>query len=189
MRVEQLRSIIGRRNWWRRFREGHAPPANVLERLRALLEKENIPHRVISHPLTYTAPELAHTIHASGHKVAKVVVVRADGRFVMAVLPSHGLVDLARLKEALGADRIALASESEMGQLFRDCETGAMPPFGNLYGLPVVVEAALADQFVIYFQAGTHHEVIEMQYADYARLVRPEAHRFMRLPSKMAAGF
>lgn len=161
----------------------------IRERLKDLFDRENIPFRFLSHTEVYTAPELAESIHVSGWNVAKAVLVCADGRYAMAVLPSPRRLDLNRLEGVLRSARVFLAKEWEMKELFPDCEVGAMPPLGNLYGLRVVVDASLAREPVIYFPAGSHHEVIEMLYRDFERLVHPRIGDFVLEPLKKAGGF
>jgi Ala-tRNA(Pro) deacylase len=112
-------------------------------------------------------------MHVSGKEIAKVVIVKIDGQFAMAVVPAPHKIDLERLREASGAKRVELASEKEFQNLFPDCEVGAMPPFGNLYGLPLYVARPLAEDEEIVFNAGSHTEAIRMRYADFARLANP----------------
>jgi Ala-tRNA(Pro) deacylase len=158
------------------------------ERLKMLFEKEKVPYRVIPHPEVYTAPELAASIHASGRKVAKVVMVLADGRYVMAVIPSHRQLDLNRFAEVIGAVQVSLATEAVLEKLFPDCELGAMPPFGNLYELQVFVDESLTREPEIFFQPGTHHEMIVIRYADFERLVHPATAHFASEPMEKASG-
>jgi Ala-tRNA(Pro) deacylase len=108
-----------------------------------------------------------------GRELAKSTVVKVDGRFGLAVLPAPLRVDLEALRRLTGANSVSLASELEFQGLFPGCEVGAMPPFGNLYGLPVWADEALRKDPVIVFNAGTHREVIRMSFADFARLVKP----------------
>ena len=105
--------------------------------------------------------------------MAKVVIVVADGRTAMLALPAPLKVDLARAATALGAGEARLAREDEFERAFPDCELGAMPPFGHLYGLPLYVDRALAEQETIYFQTGTHTDTMSLRYADFARLTKP----------------
>ena len=156
----------------------------VLERLKALFKKEKISYRLIPHAEVYTAPEVAASIHAPGRQVAKVVMVQADGRYVMAVLPSHRQVDLSRFGKMIGASHVILAKELDIDELCPDCEAGAMPPFGDFYGLPVYLDKSLVREPEIFFQAGSHHEVIEMRYKDFERLVHPKACHFVQEPIK-----
>ena len=110
--------------------------------------------------------------------LAKVVIIKADDRFVMAVLPSKYKVDFERLSDVLGGEHVRLATEGEFQELFPDCGVGAMPPFGNLYGLEVFVDESLAEDEEIVFQAGTHLRVIKLRYQDFADLVHPKVTNF-----------
>jgi Ala-tRNA(Pro) deacylase len=172
----QMGKIVRLKNWWKGYRKerGSDEWPTAPERLKSLLKDEKAPFRVIPHSEVFTSPELAASIHAAGRRVAKVVMVRADERYIMAVLPSHLQLDLNRLARLIGNWRIELATEAELEKLFPDCELGAMPPFGSLYGLRVYLDRSLTREPEIYFQDGTHHEVIEMRYEDFERLVRPE---------------
>jgi Ala-tRNA(Pro) deacylase len=157
----------------------------VLERLQNYLKINNIPYTEMPHSTAFTAREVAENLHVPARMFAKVVVVKADGRFVMAVLPSSWLVDLKRLEEVLGYSRVRLATEDELATLFPDCEIGTMPPFGNLYGLPVYVDELLAKNEDIYFDAGTHKGAIKLRYQDFADRVHPQVAEFHREPTKL----
>jgi Ala-tRNA(Pro) deacylase len=150
-------------------------------RLRELLEKEKVPFQHESHRTVYTAQEVAHEEHIPGSMVAKTVVIKVDDRFALAVLPASIRTDLARLKAALGASEVRLASELEFTGMFPDCEVGAMPPFGNLYGLSVYCEKSLTKDKEIVFNAGTHQDTIRMKYVDFARLANPKIFEFASL--------
>jgi Ala-tRNA(Pro) deacylase len=114
-------------------------------RVQGFLEGSHVPYEVLAHPLAFTAQGVAHASHVSGWQMAKVVVVRpSSGQTMMAVLPASCRLDLKHFEEVSGAKGLSLVSEAEMHDVFPDCETGAMPPFGNLYGLPVFVDAHLA---------------------------------------------
>jgi Ala-tRNA(Pro) deacylase len=132
------------------------------------------------HPPAFTAQEVAASEHLPAMMMAKVVVVVADDALAMLVLPAAYRVDMRLVGDALGARRVRLADEPMLATVFPDCEVGAMPPFGNLYGVPVYVAAQLATQQRIVFQAGTHTDTIEITYADYARLLRPIVEDFAR---------
>ncbi|MFQ5780602.1 MAG: aminoacyl-tRNA deacylase [Nitrospiria bacterium] len=175
-------------------KKGQPETSKILDRLEALFEKKKIPYRVIPHAEVYTAPELAQSIHAPGREVAKVVIVRAgycegDPQYVMAALPSHRQLDLIRFATVVGESRVTLATESELKFLFPDCEAGAMPPLGGFYGMTVYVDESLAREPVIFFQAGSHRQVIEMRYKDFVSLVHPVLERFAMEPFKKVSGF
>ncbi|MBK9798086.1 MAG: YbaK/EbsC family protein [Holophagaceae bacterium] len=142
--------------------------------LREFLNQNGVPHQVIPHPVAFTATSVAGAAHIKGREMAKTVVVDLDGQHVLAVLPAHRKVDLERLRLATGSYHADLCQEWEFIRDFPGCEPGAMPPFGNLYGLPVYVEPHLAEDEEIAFNAGTHTEVVRMAYKDFERLAQPK---------------
>ena len=147
-------------------------------KVKAFLDGHEVQYVVISHSKAFTAQGIAAVSHISGKFLAKTVIVKLDGALAMAVLPAPYYVDLIALRRAVGVRDAELASEREFRQHFPDCETGAMPPFGNLYGIPVYVDESLTDDDEIAFNAGSHHELIRMTYIDFDRLVRPEVMSF-----------
>ena len=149
-----------------------------VQTLREFLDRNRIKYVTISHSAAHTAQEVAASAHIPGRAMAKTVIVKLDGRLAMAVLPSSEMVDLELLADAAFAQRAELADEDEFRDRFPDCELGAMPPFGNLYGMDVYVADSLAEDDEIAFNAGSHTEVIRMAYPDYARLVKPRILRF-----------
>lgn len=155
-------------------------PISCIEHLKDYLGEERVAYTANEHPPRYTAQELAQIEHVSGRLIAKVVMLIADGNPVMVVVPGIVKVDLGAVRKALGAEEVRLALEEEFGHLFPDSEVGAMPPFGNLYGVPVLVDRALTKDPVILFNAGSHRCTITMTYADYARLVRPALGEFAK---------
>jgi Ala-tRNA(Pro) deacylase len=132
----------------------------------------------IRHSPAYTAQEIAASAHIPGKQLAKTVIIKLDGTLAMAVLPASDKVDLERLKAAAGARTVALANEQDFQDRFPECEVGAMPPFGQLYGLDVWVAARLAEDEEIAFNAGDHTELIRMAYRDFDRLVQPKVGQF-----------
>jgi Ala-tRNA(Pro) deacylase len=146
---------------------------SALERLRRYLDQERITYEVREHPVAYTAQEIAALAHVAGRRMAKVVMALAGEDLVMLVLPAAHRVSLEKLASALGGPKVRLAHEEEFTPAFPDCDVGAMPPFGNLYGLPVYVDSALAEDETIVSQAGTHRHTLEVAYADFERLVQP----------------
>ncbi len=144
-----------------------------LERLSAYLRENCVPYTIHHHPVAYTAFAIAASEHIPPHAFAKVVMVFIDGRMTMLVVPADTRADLVRLADVIGAREICLADEREFAPLFPDCEPGAMPPFGNLYGLPVYLDRDLAECETIMFQAGTHQDAIRMRSEDFIRLARP----------------
>ena len=143
------------------------------DRLEDYLRENGEPFEVQHHPRAITAQEVAATEHVPGQMLAKVVMVLADGEMVMLTLPAPYQVDLEKVGKVLGAEEARLAEEEEFEVIFPDCEVGAMPPFGNLYDLPVYVEEALAEDETIFFRAGTHTDTISFSYADFEQLVEP----------------
>lgn len=149
-----------------------------LQKLTEFLDSHGVKYLTINHSRAYTAQEIAASAHIPGKELAKTVMVKLDGRMAMAVLPASYRVDLDALKAAAGAQDAALATEAEFKDLFPECEVGAMPPFGNLWGLPVYVAETLAEDKEIAFNAGTHSQLVRMAYADFERLVKPTVANF-----------
>ncbi|MGA2903050.1 MAG: YbaK/EbsC family protein [Candidatus Korobacteraceae bacterium] len=149
-----------------------------LNKVKAFLDAHGTKYVVISHSKAYTAQGIAAISHISGRELAKTVIVKLDGDLAMAVLPASYQVDLEALRHATGVQVAELATEREFKQHFPDCETGAMPPFGNLYGIPVYADETLAEDREIAFNAGSHFELIKMAFKDFERLVKPEVMEF-----------
>lgn len=144
-----------------------------VKKLKEFLDGNRIKYVTVSHSLAYTAQEIAATAHVPGKELAKTVIVKADGRMAMAVLPASFKIDFGMLAQTIGAKKLELATEKEFKQLFPDCELGAMPPFGNLYGMDVYVAESLTDDTQIVFNAGTHTELMRLPLQDYMALVKP----------------
>ena|ERR1041385_3367812 len=138
------------------------------------LDLHHVPYQHHIHSTAFTAQQLAAAERVPGTMIAKTVVVKADNQFVMAVLPGTAKVDTAALKGELNAREVQLATEREFQELFPDSDVGAMPPFGNLYDLPVCADESLARDEEIVFNAGTHEDAIRMRYSDFSRLVGPK---------------
>jgi Ala-tRNA(Pro) deacylase len=147
-------------------------------KLKDFLDQHRVKYVSVRHSTAYTSQEIAASAHVKGRNMAKTVVVKLSGKLALAVLPAKYNVDLPRLAEVAGAGFAELASEQEFETHFPGCETGAMPPFGNLYGLPVYVEEALARDEQIDFNAGSHTELLQLAYADFERLVKPKVASF-----------
>jgi Ala-tRNA(Pro) deacylase len=137
------------------------------------LQASGVPFRVREHQRAVTAQELAASIHVSGYRVAKSVLVEVDGERMIAVLPAADIVDVERLATALGAIAVRILNEPEFADLFTESDLGAEPPFGSLYGLPVVLDRSLARSGPLILRAGSHEEALELQYEDFARLEKP----------------
>lgn len=149
-----------------------------LQKLREFLDGHHVKYVTIRHSPAYTAQKTAGAAHISGKELAKTVMVKIDGRIAMAVLPATCQVDFKLLKKATGASQVELAGEPEFKDLFPDCDLGAMPPFGNLYGLDVYVAEELAEDEEIAFNAGSHTELVRLAYKDFADLVKPKVVKF-----------
>jgi Ala-tRNA(Pro) deacylase len=145
----------------------------LLEKLRVFLDENHAEYTHTEHPLVYTAREVASAEHLPTREVAKVVVVFGDNGYHMMVVPANKLVDFQEVRLTLGFTHARMATEEELGRLFPDCELGAMPPVGNLYGVPVYLDSSLAGEDTITFNAGTHRDTVHMKTADYRKLVRP----------------
>lgn len=152
----------------------------MLQRLLQYLDENQVEYTHHTHPTAYTAREVASVEHVPAHRIAKVVVYFTENGYGMAVLPGDSMLDLQSLRTALGVSRLRLATESELADLFPDCELGAMPPFGNLFDLPVFVDGSLTTEETIAFNAGTHRDVVHMKYRDFERLVRPKVMNLSR---------
>jgi Ala-tRNA(Pro) deacylase len=153
--------------------------------LNAYLNHERVHYDVLPHPEAFRAAEIAHTLQTTEKEMAKVVIVKVREQFVMTVLPARWNVDLRRLRTVFSTHSVRLATEDEITGLFPDCELGAMPPFGNLYGLPVYVDLSLTEDEEIVFQAGSHSDAIRMRYWDFASLAFPVVEEFHRSPSEV----
>ena len=146
---------------------------DCFHRIKAYLRHHRVEFDAQHHPLAYTAQDVAACEHLPSQLMAKVVMVVADGKLAMLVLPASRRVDEERAASALNAEVVRLATEEEFASTFADCEVGAMPPFGNLYSIPVYVDNELVEDETITFQAGTHTWTISLKYADFERLVGP----------------
>ncbi len=147
-------------------------------KLKAFLDDNHVKYVTITHSQAYAAHEIAASAHIPAKEVAKIVVLKVDGKLTMAVLPASHKVDLDHLRESLGAGKVVLATEHEFKDTFPGCALGAMPPFGNLYGLDVLVAERLTHDKEIAFNAGTHTELIKLAYEDYEKLTHPRVLRF-----------
>jgi Ala-tRNA(Pro) deacylase len=143
------------------------------QKLKQFLDSHQVKYVTIRHSPAFTAQEIAASAHVPGKELAKTVMVKIDGQLAMAVLPASHRVDLELLAEASGGSTVELAHERDFEDLFAGCEVGAMPPFGNLYGMKVFVASSLTEDEEIAFNAGSHTELIRLAYDDFARLVAP----------------
>lgn len=144
-----------------------------ISKIRDFLDSHHIRYFIISHSPAYTAQEIAAAAHVPGKELAKTVMVTIDGKLAMAVLPASNKLDFDKLKDVAGTRNIELAAEEDFADTFPGCEVGAMPPFGNLYGMKTYVTEELAEDEEIVCNAGNHKELLRLSYADFERLVEP----------------
>lgn len=148
------------------------------QRLVDYLDQNHIRYTTLKHSLAYTAQEIAALSHIPGKNLAKTVMINVKGKLAMVVLPASFKIDFDQLMQALGTDTVRLAHEKEFLNLFPDCEVGAMPPFGNLYGMDVYVAQSLSEDEEIAFNSCTHSELIRMNFKDFQKLVKPKVVKF-----------
>ncbi|MCB0730446.1 MAG: YbaK/EbsC family protein [Ignavibacteriae bacterium] len=146
--------------------------------IKDFLDQNNIKYVSVKHSKAYTAQEIAATVHIHGKQIAKTVVLKINGKLAFAVLPATYKVDFKLLKESLGTEDVRLANEPEFKDKCPGCEVGAMPPMGNLFNMDTYVAASLVEDEEIAFNAGSHTELIRMNYLDYEKLVKPKILRF-----------
>jgi Ala-tRNA(Pro) deacylase len=145
-----------------------------VQQMKEFLDKNSIKYVSINHSTAYTAQEIAASAHIRGKELAKTVIVKIDGKMAMAVLPASYTVDLDHMRQAIAASMVVLATEGEFKDKFPGCHIGAMPPFGNLFGMEVFVEEDLSQDEEIAFNAGSHTELIKLKYKDFVELVQPK---------------
>ena len=144
-----------------------------IQKLRQFLDENDVKYIVITHSKAYTSQGIAATAHISGNELAKTVMLNKDGELCMAVLPAPNLVNLGAFAKQTNSKEVCLASERDFKDRFPDCEVGAMPPFGNLYGVRVYADTSLSRDKEIAFNAGSHLELVKLAYSDFERLVKP----------------
>ena len=149
-----------------------------VRKMKDFLDREKVKYVVITHSPAYTAQEVAQSAHIGGKELAKTVIVELDGQMAMAVLPANRKIVLQDLREVTGSEQVKFASEEQFKARFPDCETGAMPPFGNLYNMEVYLAEGLTQNEQIAFNAGSHTEVVRLALADFERLVQPKVVSF-----------
>ena len=145
----------------------------IPKRLIDCLNEKKVRYEILHHPEAVSAQRIAQAEHVKGRHHAKVVMIKSGDQHVMMVLPADHQIDLEKAEKAIGKV-VSLDKEQEFKSLFPDCAIGAMPPFGNLYGLSTYVEKHLAEQDYIVFEAGTHTDAIKMSYRDYDTIVKPK---------------
>jgi Ala-tRNA(Pro) deacylase len=159
----------------------------IIKKLKELFDDAKVSYEVYNHPLAYTAQEIAAGQHFSGDQMAKVVILKVDGKLVMAVVTGSQKVHLPTVCASLAVNEAKLATEDEFISRFPDCEIGAIPPFGNLFGVPVYVDPAIAKDNLIYFNAGNHVQTVRILYKDFEKLANPEVVRLTEEKKKYAA--
>jgi Ala-tRNA(Pro) deacylase len=152
-----------------------------LTKIKEFLDKNKVKYVIVRHSPAYTAQEVAAAAHISGKELAKTVMIKIDGKLAMAVLPASYKISFDQLKAALDVNDVKLAYEQEFMDKFPDCEVGAMPPFGNLYGFDVYVAESLAEDEEIAFNACSHTELVKMRFDDFEKLIKPVRLKFSAL--------
>jgi len=145
-----------------------------IKKLKEFLDTKGIKYVTISHSIAYTAQDIAASANISGKELAKTVIIKIDGRFAMVVLPASCRIDFELFGQRLGAGKVELAAEHEFENMFPECDIGAMPPFGPLYGMEVYMSERLREDKEIAFNAGSHTELIKMAFHDFEQLVKPK---------------
>ncbi len=159
----------------------------IPQRIRDYLDSRNVPYEALHHSQAFTAQEVAHSLHVSGKKCVKAVVAKRDDKPVLVLVPASFRLNFQGLKSALKAHHLELLVESELVGLFPDCDRGAVPPFGNLYGMDVWVDRAVASAENLLVCAGTHEDCIRMRYSDFAKLTQPFVGHFSEEGTAQAA--
>lgn len=152
----------------------------INKKIITLLSHNHMDYRVVRHNISYTAQETAQAAHISGHNFAKTILLRVDGKPMMAVLPADAKINFKHIKEITGAKQANLASEEAIHFFFEDCDIGAMPPFGNIYRIPTLMDTLFENCEDIAFNAGDHEDVMMIKFADYCKLVHPKIAAFHR---------
>ena len=159
----------------------------IPQRIRDYLDSQNVSYETLHHSQAFTAQEVAHSLHVSGKRCVKAVVASGDNKLVILVMPASHRLNFQELKSALRANQLEMLVESELVGLFPDCDLGAIPPLGNLYGISVWVDRAVANAEKIVFCAGTHEDCIRMRYSDFAKLTLPYLGHFSEPGTAQAA--
>jgi Ala-tRNA(Pro) deacylase len=159
----------------------------IPQRIRDFLDSQDVQYETLHHSQAFTGQEIAHSLHVSGKKCVKAVAVAGDENTAIAVLPAPRRLNVEGLRAAMQVNRLELLQEAELAGLFPDCEPGAVPAFGNLYGVDVWVDRTVADAEEIVLCAGTHEDCIRMRYSDFAKLAFPRLGRFANWEGAKAA--
>jgi Ala-tRNA(Pro) deacylase len=159
----------------------------IPQRIRDYLDSQNVPYELLHHSMAFTAQEIAHSLHVSGRRCAKSVVLEGDGKPVMAVIPASNRLNVQEFRATLEVSHLEMLPEDKLSEIFPDCDRGAIPPFGNLYGIDVWVDRAVGDMEQIVFCGGTHEDCMQLKYGDFARLTKPRLGRFSDVWTAKAA--
>jgi Ala-tRNA(Pro) deacylase len=146
----------------------------IVQRLLDYLEQTHTYYSTVKHKAAYTALTSAKSAHISGTEMVKSILVKLDGNYTLAVLPSTSKIDFKKLKEITGSHIATLADEEDLESIFPDCTTGAMPPLGNLYHIPVISDSLITRKQDLFFEAGSHREIMKMHISDYLKLTHPK---------------
>ena len=146
----------------------------AVRRLLVFLDQNHTEYSTMKHEAAYTALSSANRAHISGHEMVKSILLKLDGVYTLAVLPSTARIDFKKLKEVTGSHIASLAEEDEIETIFPDCTTGAIPPLGNLYHIPVISDNMITEHDDIFFEAGSHREIMKMHMSDYIKLAHPK---------------
>ena len=153
------------------------PLLKIPKQLIDCLKENKVDYEILHHPEAVTAQRIAQAEHVKGRRHAKIVMVKSGEQHLMTVLPADHQIDLKKLKKAVGK-AVSLDTEQEFKPLFPDCAVGAMPPFGNLYGVQTYVDKSLSQEEYIVFEAGTHTDAIKLSYRDYEKIAKPRVEDF-----------
>ncbi len=159
----------------------------LYRKLERVLKRHKVDYEVQVHPETFSSCMTAEAEHISGRKLVKAVMVKADGRDVMAIVPSNRTVDLLKLSTVLGTNNVRIATVQEFKDLFPDCEIGAMPPLGNLYGISCYADESIGEEEEVVFNAGNHTETISVSTPDFLRVAKAMKCDFSVLGKKIAS--
>lgn len=159
----------------------------IPQRIRDYLDSQDVPCEPLHHSQAFTGQEVAHSLHLSGKRLAKTLVLNGDGKLLMAVIPASFRLNLQDLRAAVEVSHLEMLPESELAKLFPDCDLGAIPPLGRLYGIEVWVDRTISDGEEVVFCAGTHEDCLRMKYSDFAKLAKPRLGRFSEVWAAKAA--
>jgi Ala-tRNA(Pro) deacylase len=143
--------------------------------LKSYLDKRGVEYDTVEHTHTDTAMDSAKSAHVPPYQMAKAVVLEDEDGYIVSVLPSNNRLNLAWVSEELNRD-LKLATELELGKLFKDCETGAIPALSDAYGLKVIWDDQLKHASDIYIEAGDHEHLIHLRGDDFKQLMESLPH-------------